>query len=99
MAQKTRRGDRSVDIAFAKPALFARRPVLLIDDIVSSGGTLIACAKALAVPGVASIEAIVTHALFPPQLMDELQVPASAQSVRPTACPIQRVRSRSMTFW
>ena len=83
VAQKTRRGDRSVDIAFAKPALFARRPVLLIDDIVSSGGTLIACAKALAASGVASIEAIVTHALFPPQLMDELQG-AGIRSIRST---------------
>jgi ribose-phosphate pyrophosphokinase len=73
VAKKTRRGDRSVDIAFTNPALFARRPVLLIDDIVSSGGTLIACAGALAACGAASIDAIVTHALFPPALMDEFK--------------------------
>ena len=44
---------------------------------------LIACAKALAASGVASIEAIVTHALFPPQLMDELQG-AGIRSIRST---------------
>ena len=30
---------------FADPELFAGRPVLLVDDIVSSGGTLITCAE------------------------------------------------------
>jgi ribose-phosphate pyrophosphokinase len=83
VAQKTRRGDRSVDIAFASPSLFTRRPVLLIDDIVSSGGTLVSCARALAACGVASIDAIATHALFPLQLMDEFER-AGIRSVRST---------------
>ena len=47
VAQKIRRGDRSVEISFAEAASIAGRPVLLVDDIVSSGGTLIACARAL----------------------------------------------------
>ena len=42
VARKTRASDRSVTIDFAEPALFAERPALLVDDIVSSGGTLIA---------------------------------------------------------
>ncbi len=71
VARKTRRGDRSVEIAFADPALFAGRPVLLVDDIVSSGGTLIACAKALAAAGATAIDAIITHALFPPEMARE----------------------------
>jgi len=45
VARKTRAGDRSVAIAFADPSLFKGRPALLVDDIVSSGGTLIACAN------------------------------------------------------
>ena len=47
VGQKTRRGDRSVEIVFAESRLFEGQPVLLFDDIVSSGGTLVACAKAL----------------------------------------------------
>ena len=43
----------------------AGRPALIVDDIVSSGGTLIACAKALTAAGATAIDAIVTHALFP----------------------------------
>lgn len=71
VAQKTRYGDRSVYIVFSDPALFAGRPVLLADDIVSSGGTLIACAKVLLAAGAARVEAVVTHALFPPAAVDE----------------------------
>ena len=64
VAQKKRHGDRAVEIGFDDPAPFAGRPVLLVDDIVSSGGTLLACAKVLAKAGATAIDAIVTHALF-----------------------------------
>ena len=72
VAQKTRRSDRSVAISFADPALVAGRPVLLVDDIVSSGGTLTTCAKALYAAGAATVDAVVTHALFPPELVRSL---------------------------
>jgi ribose-phosphate pyrophosphokinase len=68
VAQKIRHGDRSVEMAFADPAMFAGRPVLLVDDIVSSGGTLLACARTLAVAGARSVDAVITHALFAPEL-------------------------------
>jgi ribose-phosphate pyrophosphokinase len=71
VAQKTRRGDRLVECRFTDPRLLAGRPTLLVDDIVSSGGTLIACAKAIAAAGAASVDAIVTHALFTPDLITE----------------------------
>ena len=73
VAHKTRHSDRSVDITFADPTLFAGRPALLIDDIVSSGGTLMACAKALSAAGATAIDAVITHALFPPELISEFQ--------------------------
>ncbi len=47
VARKTRHGDRSVEIDFAGTVSPAGRPVVLVDDIVASGGTLITCAKAL----------------------------------------------------
>jgi ribose-phosphate pyrophosphokinase len=72
IAQKTRRNDRTVEIGFPDQQLFAGRPVLLVDDIVSSGGTLIACAKALAAAGATAIDVIVTHALFSSELADHL---------------------------
>ena len=83
VARKTRRSDRSVEISFDEPALIAGRPALMIDDIVSSGGTLIACAKALAAAGAASIDAIVTHALFPVVLLCDMHL-AGIRSIRST---------------
>jgi glyoxylase-like metal-dependent hydrolase (beta-lactamase superfamily II) len=69
VAQKVRHSDRSVELRFANCSLFAGRPALIIDDIVSSGGTLIACAKSLSAADATTIDAVVTHALFPPELM------------------------------
>jgi ribose-phosphate pyrophosphokinase len=83
VAQKTRRGDRSVEIWFADPALVAGRPVLLVDDIVSSGGTLIACAKALRSAGASAIDAVITHALFPSGMATEF-ADAGIRSIRST---------------
>lgn len=83
VARKTRRSDRSVEIAFAEPKLFAGRPALLVDDIVSSGGTLMTCAQALVAAGASSIDAIITHALFSPELTRDF-LRAGIRSIRST---------------
>jgi ribose-phosphate pyrophosphokinase len=84
VARKIRRGDRSVEIGFAEPGLFAGRPALLVDDIVSSGGTLIACAKALSAAGATAIDAVITHALFPPAMAADF-ASAGIRSIRSTS--------------
>lgn len=80
---KVKRNDRCVEIEFADPSMLAGRPILLIDDIVSSGGTLIACAKGLASVGALTIDVIVSHALFPPSAMRHF-TDAGIRSVRST---------------
>jgi len=66
VAAKQRRGDTDVTVTLPDPAAVKSRPVLLVDDVVSSGGTLIACARAATAAGAASIDAAVTHALYDP---------------------------------
>jgi ribose-phosphate pyrophosphokinase len=83
VGHKTRDGDRSVSIRFSDAGLLEGRPVLLVDDIVSSGGTLITCAKALIEAGAASIDAVITHALFPPTMLEEFNR-AGIRSLRST---------------
>lgn len=83
VADKRRHGDRTVDIAFADAAKLGGRPALLLDDIVSSGGTLIACAKALRAAGARPVDAFVTHALFPMELMPAFTA-AGIRSLRST---------------
>lgn len=84
VGRKTRHGDRWVQIDFAGQAAFAGRPVLLVDDIVSSGGTLTTCAKTLKQAGAATIDAVITHALFPAGMTEEFAL-AGIRSVRSTS--------------
>ena len=81
VAQKVRFSDRSVEVGFADPGLFAGHPVLLVDDIASTGGTLIACAKALAAAGAEAVDVIIIHALFTPELV--ARVHRCRHSLRP----------------
>lgn len=83
VAQKVRFSDRSVEVGFADPELFAGHPVLLVDDIASTGGTLIACAKALARAGAEAVDVIIIHALFTTELVAEF-IGAGIRSVRST---------------
>lgn len=83
VGRKTRSGDRAVAISFADPGLLQGRPVLLVDDIVASGGTLVTCAKALIAAGATSIDCVITHALFPPGMMRDFER-AGIRSLRST---------------
>lgn len=84
VGRKARHGDRSVQIDFLGQAAFAGRPVLLVDDIVSSGGTLKTCARTVKEAGAATIDAVITHALFPASMTDEF-ARAGIRSVRSTS--------------
>jgi ribose-phosphate pyrophosphokinase len=83
VARKSRRGDRAVEMAFPDPSRLANRPALLVDDIVASGATLAACAKALQSAGATAIDAVVTHALFPPEMVGALFA-AGIRSIKST---------------
>jgi ribose-phosphate pyrophosphokinase len=83
VARKTRRGDRFVAIELAEAGLVAGRPVLLVDDIVSTGGTVIGAAKMLQAAGARTIDVIVTHALFAPDMVVTFSK-AGIRSIRST---------------
>lgn len=63
VAEKQRHGDRAVTITIPDIDRAAGRPVLLVDDMLSSGGTLIACAAQLRAAGAVVAGAAVTHCL------------------------------------
>ncbi|MET4222088.1 ribose-phosphate pyrophosphokinase [Bradyrhizobium sp. LB14.3] len=83
IAQKIRRGDRSVEIRFPEPARMSGRPALIVDDIVSSGGTMVACARALTLAGTTTIDAVVTHALFSEEIYRDM-IQSGVRSIRST---------------
>lgn len=61
--QKTRRGDADVSVRLPGPLAAGRTPVL-VDDIVSTGRSLVAAAGALAEAGMRGTVAVAVHALF-----------------------------------
>jgi ribose-phosphate pyrophosphokinase len=67
IGEKSRRSDRGVDITIPNIANVKGRPAVIIDDVVSTGGTLIRCAKLLEDAGVASMEVLAVHALWGPE--------------------------------
>ncbi|KAL6137200.1 hypothetical protein ACLB2K_062492 [Fragaria x ananassa] len=63
VCNKVREGDkRIVRIKEGNPAGFH---VVIVDDLVQSGSTLIECQKVLAAHGAAKVSAYVTHGVFP----------------------------------
>ena len=64
IGEKTRQGDRGVEIKIPGLEQAGDRPVVIIDDVVSTGATLVQCAKQLTGAGAASIEVLAAHALW-----------------------------------
>jgi ribose-phosphate pyrophosphokinase len=63
VASKKRSGDQDVSLTLPEAHQIRGRPAILVDDIISSGRTLIETARLLRAAGAASVEAIVTHCL------------------------------------
>jgi ribose-phosphate pyrophosphokinase len=66
VACKERYGDRDVRLTLPEAEQVRGRPAILVDDMISSGRTLIEAARLLRAAGAASIEAYVTHCLAGP---------------------------------
>jgi ribose-phosphate pyrophosphokinase len=72
VAHKQRTGDSEVEVTLPDVNL-EHRHVLLLDDIASTGRTLISAATKITTHNPASITAIVTHALFLKCVISEMQ--------------------------
>ncbi len=66
LGTKQRRGDRDVAVTFGGSTAVAGRPVVLVDDLISSGRTLIEAAAALHAAGAARVDALAVHSLASP---------------------------------
>ena len=67
IGEKRRLGDRNVEMAITGIETAAGRPVVLVDDMVSSGTTLIEAARLALAAGASRVEAAVTHCLAGPE--------------------------------
>jgi len=80
VAQKTRLGDRRVEIQLPDISPWRGHLPVLIDDIISSGGTMLAAADQLVDAGLGKPCCVVVHALFSNGVFEALQQ-ASSQVV------------------
>ena len=72
VAKKTRTGDYSVDVEL--PHIdYDERDVVLVDDVASSGQTLVSAAEKLNSRNAGSISVLVTHALFAGDAIENLE--------------------------
>lgn len=78
---KARASDRDVTVRIADDVRVRGRPILLLDDICSSGGTLEGAIRLLTGMGAAPVDVIVTHALHSDDTQQRLRA-AGAASVR-----------------
>jgi ribose-phosphate pyrophosphokinase len=78
VARKERLGDRSVRVALPDLPV-AGRPVVLIDDVASTGRSLEEAARQLVEHGATSVSALVTHALFVDDALARLRAAGISQ--------------------
>jgi ribose-phosphate pyrophosphokinase len=71
--RKRRHGDHQVDLETPSGACVAGRRLVIVDDICSTGGTVIGAVRQLRAAGAASIEVAVVHALFRPGVAASLR--------------------------
>lgn len=83
VGEKQRHGDRDVAIAIAGIEGVAGRPVILVDDVISSGRTLAAAARLLRAAGATRIEVLATHCLAS---ADDLAALAASGITRVESC-------------
>lgn len=83
IGSKKRRGDRRVSLVIPDVGLVRDRPVVLIDDVISSGTTLIAATRLLHSAGAATVDVIATHGLGSRAVFSRIRK-AGVRSIRTT---------------
>ena len=92
VAKKRRHGDREVDIELPRSITLRGRSVVLVDDVASSGSTLIKAVEKVTSLGAEEVRVLVTHPVFAGNAVDELYrhgvaaVGSSDSIVHPTNC-------------
>jgi len=78
---KTRSGDREVSVSAPDPAILRGRSPVVVDDIGSSGRTLIEAVNGLRPLASHPVTCIVVHALFSPEAAAQIRAAGAARVV------------------
>jgi ribose-phosphate pyrophosphokinase len=64
IGEKQRFGDRHVEVSLPNIDEYKDRTAVIIDDVISSGQTILECIKTLKVKGIDSIQCVAVHGIF-----------------------------------
>ncbi|KUJ81697.1 hypothetical protein AVO43_13795 [Microbulbifer sp. ZGT114] len=64
VGEKHRLGDRAVEIAFPELSAFQGYPAVLLDDVISSGHTILEAVTRLRQAGVSQVDCLAVHGLY-----------------------------------
>lgn len=85
--RKIRRGDRDVEISFGEDIDVKGKAVLVADDIVSSGGTILSAIAAMRDRGASSVHVAITHALFDDAVLERMMSSGAERVWSTTSVP------------
>lgn len=85
--RKVRRGDAEVEIQSAPDLPIAGRPILLVDDICSTGGTLRKALSILQSSGAGPITIFITHMLGDAKVTESLLRAGAPHIISTDSCP------------
>jgi ribose-phosphate pyrophosphokinase len=76
---KVRHGDREVEVSLPDAAAAAGRAPVVVDDIASSGMTMVETLRHLAALGLPPASCVVTHALFADEAVERMRAAGAAR--------------------
>lgn len=84
---KVRHGDRHVDVSLPDAAAAAGRVPVVVDDIASSGMTMVETLRHLAMLGLPPASCVVTHALFADDACERVMAAGAARVISTDTLP------------
>lgn len=87
VGRKERRGDRDVHIELPDLSAWRGHSAIMVDDVISSGRTMLQCAHALTAAGIKHIECAALHGLFADRIEDQLQNAGVSRLVTSNSVP------------
>lgn len=87
VAQKQRFGDRNVKVTFKKLMALPNQPIVLIDDIISSGHTMLESIKTLKSLGFERIYCLAIHGIFANQIDYKLIEQGASEIITSNSIP------------